>query len=200
MDKKLRISSKHNRMYEQTESAIQQTILKLLKSHRGRITAKQVAKMAGLTRQTIYNHHPNINQAIINNENVLIQEFSFELEKQLDKLSNIVNDHNGRIFYAMLIFMSRHREIFCPICSDFNNQELLYRMIDILYPKLDIAWLPKGTPAPNPDSERVETYQNICVGIIRRWGKLTNCNVKKSGQYVNQLIRATANIAQNDLL
>ncbi len=114
-------SCKHTRIYNETENKIQAAIRKLLRSHRGRITALKVAKVAKLTPQTIYNHHPNINQAIINNENTLVAEFSAGLDRQLGKLSNIIRDHNGRLFYALLIFMERHRGFFCPVCNDLNN-------------------------------------------------------------------------------
>ncbi len=200
MNEKVRQPKKHNKTFYDTEITIQKTILKLLKKHRGRITARQVAVASGLSRQVIYKHHPNINQAIINNENDLMDKLLSELDAQLEKLSHIVSDHNGRIFYAVLIFMARHREIFCPICSDLNNQELLYRIIDTLYPKLDILWLPKGISTPKRDSLRVVMYINSCVSIIREWGKNTNCDIKKSSKYIESLLRTTANAAQNRLI
>ena len=106
----------HNRRYEHSERAMQSAILKLLKRHRGRITAWQVAKAAGLSRQTIYNHHPNINQAIINNEEALVEEFLSGLDDRLRLLSRTTANPNGRIFYAILIFITQHKEVFCTIC------------------------------------------------------------------------------------
>ena len=189
----------HNRRYDRSERAIHKAILKLLGAYRGRLTARQVAKAAGLSRQTIYNHHPNINQAIVNNENALLEAFAAELDTQIEKLSNVVADTNGRIFYALLIFMAQRGEVFCPICTDLNNQGLLYQLMELVYPKLEIIWLPVGMPAPSVGSERVEAYLDRSVGIIRRWGKATNCDIKRSNRYINSLLRATSEAARNRL-
>ncbi len=186
----------HNRRYERSERALQSAILKLLKRHRGRLTARQVAKAAGLSRQTIYNHHPNINQAIINNEEALVEEFSSGLDDQLRLLSRTTANPNGRIFYAILIFMTRHKEVFCPICVDRNNQGLLYKIVEVVYPSLEITWLPIGVPAPEAGSERVETYIHKCVGVIRRWGEATHCDVRRGGRCVDSLLRTTEYLAQ----
>lgn len=186
----------HNRRYEHNERAMQSAILKLLKRHRGRITARQVAKAAGLSRQTIYNHHPNINQAIVNNEEALIEEFSSGLDDQLRLLSRTTASPNGRIFYAILIFMTQHKEVFCSICADRNNQELLYKIVEAVYPKLEITWLPIGVPAPEAGNERVEAYIHKCVGIIRRWGEATHCDVRRGGRYVDSLLRTTEDLAR----
>lgn len=187
----------HNRQYERSERAMQSAILKLLKRHRGRITARQVAKAAGLSRQTIYNHHPNINQAISNNEEALLLEFSSGLDDQLKLLSRTTASHNGRIFYAILIFMARHKEVFCQICADHNNQGLLYKVVEAAYPRLEIAWLPIGLPAPEAGSERVEAYIHKSVGIIRRWGKETHCDVRRGGRCVDSLLQATTEAARS---
>lgn len=190
----------HNRRYERSERAMQSAILKILKRHRGRITARQVAKAAGLSRQTIYNHHPNINQAISNNEETLLQEFSSGLDDQLKLLSRTTANPNGRIFYAILIFMARHKEIFCQICADRNNQGLLYKIVEAAYPRLEITWLPIGVPAPEAGSERVEAYIHKSVGIIRRWGKETHCDVRRGSRCVDSLLYATENAAQSRLV
>lgn len=187
----------HNRRYEHSERAMQSAILKLLKHHRGRITAQQVAKAAGLSRQTIYNHHSGINQAIINNEAALLQEFSSGLDDQLRLLSHTTANPNGRIFYAILIFMTRNKEVFCPICADHNNQGLLYKIVEAAYPRLEITWLPVGVPAPEANSERAEAYVHKLVGIIRRWGMDTHCDIRRGGRCVDSLLRATAEVAKN---
>lgn len=190
----------HNRRYEHSERAMQSAILKLLKRHRGRITAQQVAKAAGLSRQTIYNHHSSINQAIINNEAALLQEFSSGLDDQLRLLSHTTANPNGRIFYAILIFITRHKEAFCPICADRNNQGLLYKIVEAAYPRLEITWLPIGVPAPEEGSERVEAYIHKLVGIIRRWGVDTHCDVRWGGRCVDSLLRTTEDLARGGLI
>lgn len=189
----------HNSRYEHNERAIYNAILILMGAYRGRITARQVAKSAGLARQTIYNHHPNINQAIVNNEKALLQKFSSGLDQQIEKLSKVTTDTNGRIFYAIMIFMARHDDVFFPVCANINNQGLLYQIVEAAYPKLEISWLPVGPPAPCAGSERVESYLHKSVGIIRRWGKNTHCDVRRGERYINSLLRATEDAAQNRL-
>ena len=200
MDKKVRCRKvHHNRQYERSERAIQNAILTLMEVYRGRITARQVAKAAGLSRQTIYNHHSNINQAIVNNEKALLQKFSSGLDQQIERLSKVTTDTNGRIFYAIMIFMARHDDVFFPVCTNINNQGLLYQIVEAAYPKLEISWLPVGPPAPCAGSERVESYLHKSVGIIRRWGQRTHCDVRRGGRYINSLLRATEDAAQNRL-
>ena len=186
----------HNRRYEHSERAMQSAILKLLKRHRGRITAWQVAKAAGLSRQTIYNHHPNINQAIINNEEALVEEFLSGLDDRLRLLSRTTANPNGRIFYAILIFITQHKEVFCTICADLNNQGLLYKIMEAAYPRLEITWMPIGVPAPEAGSKRVEAYIHKCVGIIRRWGEDTHCDIRRGGRCVDSLLRTTEDLAR----
>ena len=198
----------HNSRYEHNERAIYNAILILMGAYRGRITARQVAKSAGLTRQTIYNHHPNINQAIVNNEKALLQKFSSGLDQQIEKLSKVTTDKNGRIFYAIMIFMARHDimifmarhdDVFFPVCTNINNQGLLYQIVEAAYPRLEISWLPVGLPAPCAGSERVESYLHKSVGIICRWGKVTHCDVRRGGRYINSLLRATEDATRNRL-
>ena len=124
----------HNQQYARNEREIQAAIRKLLKTYRGRITARQVAKAAGLTRQTVYNHHPNINRAIAENEHSLLTEFSITLEGQANRLQRVIKDANGRLFFSLLVFIAKHKETFGPICADVNNQGLLHSMVEAVYP------------------------------------------------------------------
>jgi len=108
----------HNTVFDRNELAIQKAILSLFATYRGRITARQVAKAAGLSRQTIYNHHADVHTAIVDGENAILEAFSDNLENQSQKLIGVISDPNSRLFYASMIFMAHRREIFCPICAD----------------------------------------------------------------------------------
>lgn len=196
---KKRAKITHNQRYVRSELVIYKAVLKLLKRQRGRITVRQIAKETGLSRQTLYNHHPNINQAIIESEDVLLEEFTAELDTQVEKLSNIMPDANWRIFYATLIFMARRGDIFCPICTDINNQGLLYRVVEAAFPRLQIDWLPKNIPAPAVGSERVDIFIRMMVEVIARWGAATRCDIRKANRYVNRLLRITEDAERNRL-
>lgn len=160
---------------------------------------RQIAKETGLSRQTLYNHHPNVNQAITESEDALLEEFAAELDIQVEKLSNIMPDANGRVFYAMLIFMARRGDIFCPICGDINNQGLLHRIVEATLPRLQIDWLPHNTPAPAVGSERVDIFMRMMVEVITRWGVATQCDIRKANRYVNRLLRITEDAERNRL-
>lgn len=189
----------HNKRYARSELTIYKTVLKLLEKQRGRITMRQIAKEAGLSRQTLYNHHPDVNQTITESEDALLEEFAAELDTQVEKLSNIMPDANGRVFYAMLIFMARRGDIFYPICADINNQGLLHRIAEAVFSRLRIEWLPKGTPAPAIGSERADLFMRITVEVISKWGMTTRCDIRKANRYVNRLLRITEDAERNQL-
>ena len=189
----------HNRQYNQSEQKIQKAILKLLRAYRGRITARQVAKAAGLSRQTIYNHHANLNQAIDENEDALLRDFSDALNTDDGRLVRLVADVNGRAFYSMLIFMAQRRELFCPICMEIHYQGILYRMAEVLYAKLEIDWLPKGMPAPAIGSERADMLVRMTVEVVSKWGVATECDIRRAGRYVNRWIRVVSDAAKKRL-
>ena len=187
----------HNQRYNRSELKIYKTVLKLLKKQRGRITMRQIARETGLSRQTLYNHHPNVNQAITESEDALLAEFAVELDGQIKRLSSIMPDVNGRVFYATLIFMARRGDIFCPICADINNQGLLHRIVETAFSRLQINWLPKGTPAPAIGSERADLFMRMMVEVISKWGAATRCDIRKANRYINRLLRITEDAERN---
>lgn len=190
----------HNQQYERNERAIQNAIRKLLKTYRGRITARQVAKAAGLTRQTVYNHHPNINRAISENEHSLLTGFSITLDGQAERLQKIIkNNANGRLFFSLLVFIAKHKETFGPICADINNQGLLHSMVEVVYPRLEVGWLPKGSPAPALGSERASMFVRMAVEVVSRWGCETECNVRRAGHYMARLQKIVDEAGRNRL-
>ena len=189
----------HNKQYERNERAIQSAIRKLLKTCRGRITARQVAKVAGLTRQTIYNHHPNINRAISEDEHSLLTEFSITLDGQAEKLRRSMTDANGRLFFSLLVFMAKHKETFGLICADVDNQGLLYRMVEVVFPRLEVGWLPKRSPAPALGSERASMVVCMVVNVVSRWGCETGCNVRRAGHYMARLQKIVDEAGRNRL-
>lgn len=193
------IVKKHNRIYYHSERVIQRAIFSLIGSFRGRLTARRVAEKAGLSRQTIYNHYPNIQTAITESEKAIIYLFPKELEQQRKRLSAVIPDANTRLFYATLVFMAHRRELFCLICADDNNQRVLQSMIELLCPKLEIIWLPKGSPTPTIDTQRAKMLIKVLSEVICEWCVFTNCDVQKANSYIRRLLRATEDAAMNRL-
>ena len=77
----------HNRKFRNNELTIQKAILKLMKIRSGRITAVQIAKEANISRQTLYEHYPDISTAPDRIERQIIVEFSNEVQKQINALA-----------------------------------------------------------------------------------------------------------------
>ena len=94
---------------------------------------------------------------------------------------------NRRAFASCFLFMTQRREVFCQVCCDMALQEIIYRMMVVLYPKLKLTWHPKGVPDPVITSERVDIYFRRMVGVICWWGRTTQCDIDKADPYVWQL-------------
>ena len=187
-------TNKHTARYRKNEALIRNAIFMLLPDHRGNLTAGQIARYANLSRLTVYNHHKNISRAIIEIEDELLEEFTAALDSPGIPVSTI-KDANRRYFFALFTFMHRHREVFCPVCMERQHVGLLLHMMRLLYPRLEVHWLPKGTPAPAIGSERADFFMWMLVGIISRWGMETKCSVKESGYYMGRIMRVIAAVS-----
>lgn len=82
-----------NRTYERNGHTILKAIFSLRRKYRGRFTAYQVAKAAGLSRKTVYQHYPDFDSAICESEKMLLNEFAHSFDDELQKLG-IVRDSN----------------------------------------------------------------------------------------------------------
>ena len=122
-----------------------------------------------------------------------------EIERQSQNLISLISDINTRLFYAVLVFMAKRRDLFSMICADINHQGVLYRMTEILYSRLEITWLPKGSATPVLGSERTDMLIRVLVEVFCKWSISTNCNVRKADRYIRRLLRATTDAAENRL-
>ncbi len=190
--------SVHNRLYYRNEHTIQKAAFSLIRRYRGRLTARQVAKTAGLSWRTVHRHCSDFDSVIAESEETILSEFSACFDKNLQKLQ-LVRDQNARLFYAMMVYMAHRRDVFCPICSDLNNQGILYRMTESVYQRLEIVWLPKGSPIPALESEKVKMLMRIIVEVLCEWSISTNCNVRRANHYIQRLLRAVSDAAANRL-
>ncbi|MBQ3418207.1 MAG: TetR/AcrR family transcriptional regulator [Ruminococcus sp.] len=183
--------TKHNLRYQRNNRTIQKAIILLRNTHRRQITLKQIAKKAKLTKRTLYVHYPDMNHVSSTVESELIAGYKAELEKQTDALSKVIPDKNKRVFYIMMLYMSMNKEVFVPVCKDIVNYSILHRIAEITYPKLSIIWFPITSLAPDIGSDRADMYISMCAEILSKWGYKTNCDIRKSGKYLNRLLRLT---------
>lgn len=187
----------HNRRYYRRRTAFFVTVLKLLRKYRGRVTVRQISKVAGFPRQVFYRYFKNINQAIADCESWLYQEY----KRYLDSVALRGTDAaiNRSYFTISFVFMAQNKEVFYQICSDMAIEDILYRMLKVLYPKLRLMWLPKGTPAPSVSSDRVDLYLRVLTGVICQWGKETNCDIDKAESYIRRMVKLTEDVTGRNI-
>ena len=186
----------HNRRFIKNTAALFAGTLKEIHKHRGRITVRRVTENAGMRRQSFYRHSKNIEQAIKDGEASLIRDFEDFLDSRVFTGSDAAV--NRRVFVSCFLFMTQRREVFCLICCDMALQEMIYRMMVVLYPKLKLTWYPKGVPDPAITSERVDIYFRRMVGVICWWGRTTQCDIDKADPYVWQLIAITDDVTSRN--
>ena len=187
---------RHNRRFIKNTAALFAGTLKEIHKHLGRITVRRVTENAGMRRQSFYRHSKNIEQAIKDGEASLIQDFEDFLDSRVFTGSDAAV--NRRVFVSCFLFMTQRREVFCLICCDMALQEMIYRMMVVLYPKLKLTWHPKGVPDPAITSERVDIYFRRMVGVICWWGRTTQCDIDKADPYVWQLIAITDDVTSRN--
>ena len=183
--------TKHNLRYQRNNKMIQKAIILLRNTHCRQITLKQIAKKAKVTKRTLYVHYPDMSHISSTIENELIADYKTELKKQKGALSKVIPDKNKRLFYILMLYMAMNKEVFVPICKDIVNYSILYRIAEITYSQLSIIWFPITSSVPDIGSDRADMYISMCAEILSKWGHKTNCDIRKSGKYLNRLLRLT---------
>ena len=182
---------KHSRRYEESDIRIIASLRKQKKAYRARVTVRQVIDGAGLKRSSFYYHYSDVNAAVEASENNILDSFLAFLENPPIRYRKKRGNPNRALFELMLLFMRRHKEIFREICDDINNQSVLYKMVEYVYPHLVIIWYPINQPAPVIGSERAEMLFRLIAEVITRWGKETHCDFKKADYYIDKLVKIT---------
>lgn len=189
-------SKNHNKGYWRSETKMLQAIFKALKRHRGKLSVAMISKELNLSRQAFYTHHHDINEAITAGEEALLGEFSDYLNEKCPPQQGGGHTSNRRLYTACFIFVSQRKSIFQQIASDIGQQHIFYRMAAIMYPRMTIEWLPLGSAAPSPDSERVELFLWCVARLVSRWASKEQCDFAKSGQYIKKLLAITEEIGK----
>ena len=191
--------SNHNDYYNRNHHNTLYAVLKATRKRSGRVTLDQVAKLTGVSRQALYNHYSDIRSAEFRGVGEMLADFESQFDKQDWKYSKMIPDNNKRVFYTIMIYMNQRRDLFNIICKEVRHHGIIHRMIKRAFRRLDLHWLPIGTPAPNFSSERVGMCISMFVEVIARWGRKTNCDIKKADHYLDRLIRVVKAAEQNAL-
>lgn len=89
----LKPKAQRNRIFKRNERSIRRAIFKLLITHRGRLTVKQVVKETGLSKRTVYVHYPDLGTAPEDIDQQIIHEFNEEIDSHMDSLVKIISNH-----------------------------------------------------------------------------------------------------------
>ena len=187
----------HNRRFYKRRTAIFSNILRALGKYRGCVTIRQISNVSGFPRQVFYRYFKSINQAIGECERWLHQEYELHLNSV--PLSDTDAAINRGYFTISFVFMAQNKEVFYQICSDMAVQDILYRMLKVLYPKLRLTWLPAGTPTPTINGERVDLYLRLLTGVICQWGKETKCDIDKAELYIRKMVKITEDVTGRNI-
>ena len=183
---------RRNLSYLRNNRIIQKAFIGLNKAHCWHITLKQIIGKTKLSKKTLYTHYPDIDKALVKIEQELLSEYKIEVDKNTRTLKKIMPDKNRRFFYVTMLFMSRNKGIFVPVCNDIANYTLLHRMMEMIYPRLDITWYPVNAPSPSIGNERVDMYISMCVEILSRWGNESKCDIGQCEEHLSRLLRLTS--------
>lgn len=183
---------KHNSRYKRNHDLLIASIRKHTKTYRARITVNQVVEDVGMARSSFYNHYPDVNSAIEASDAVLVKRFARFLEKPPLVYKKPSQNPNRYYYELTFLYMGRNKVIFRRVCDDINNQSLLYKMVETVYPRLQITWPTDNGRLPAIGSERVDMFLRMVVEVISRWGKETRCEYEAATPYINRLSVITA--------
>ena len=145
-----------NRRFFKNEYAILIAYYKL----RNYPSAKRLARIAGISRSTLYRHHKRVQFIPIDYEAFLLQSYICSIKKLIHKNANLKT-----IILRTLVFIVSNRELFRILFKD-NRKEIVKRMFEYLKPRILEEWHLSG----NID-KIYSVYKNGVLGIIEIWYK-----------------------------
>ncbi len=123
-------------------------------------SAKKLAKIAGVSRSTLYRHHKRVQSIPADCEEYLLQNYFKTIKKLLEK-----NPNFRVIFLRTLVFIRSNKELFKILFKD-NHKEIIKRMINHLKTVIVKEWHLSG------DVDTIfNIYANEVLGVIEIWHK-----------------------------
>lgn len=146
-----------NRRFRQTEEIIFKTYFSLNEE----IKMKELAKITGVSRVTLYRHHKTVNKILPDYEHYIYREFLKEVGRiGFEKRMNV-----RLYFYRMLSFILANKEVF-KVFFVRERTEVIKKMIKKAQPMISLKYhMPKN-------AEMIfEVYNNEILGVIEGWNK-----------------------------
>lgn len=153
----------------------------LFSKNPAKVSAKQIIQLAKICRQTFYNHHNNVVDAL--------NDTNKEMIKQFEELLHDVNNKyiSNRQFYLCLIRFIYHNKEKVLNQDDCFNRMLLYELLSSLKPQLNLMY-------PNYGKAFTELadwiYKEHISAILFYWMKCERCNPDQMNACVCSIDRA----------
>lgn len=164
-----------NKKFKKNENAIFLAYYKF----RDYPSAKTLARRAGISRATLYRHHPSPQSLPKNYEKYLLDAYAKKIKKLLKR-----NLPLKTLFLRTLVFIHNHRLILKALFKE-DHKEIIKKMLD----KLKNHILKEWNYAGNTD-KLYQVYQNEVLGIIETWGK-SDFSVKETATVLNDILYLT---------
>ena len=154
------LTEKHmlNRHFRKTEHIILIAYYRL----RDYPSAKKLAKLAKISRSTLYRHHHNIWKIPDDYETYLLVIYQRVINPYILK-----KDFSFKGYYfRTLIFISNHKEAFFLLFIE-GHKDIVKKMLDALKPRISAIYHISGR---NLD-KIYSIYSNEILGLIENWGR-----------------------------
>ena len=144
-----------NKRFRTTEKAIFVAYCKL----KDYPTAKKLARVAKISRTTLYRHHQKAQTIPIDYENYLIKAYTKTTKCLIKRAPDL-----KILILRTLIFIYNHREVIKALFND-NHKEIIKQMFRLLKPSIIDEWHLAGDLA-----KMYNIYANEVLGVIEAWG------------------------------
>ena len=143
-----------NKRYRKTEEAI----FRVFFGAKGIIAAKELARKAGISRITLYRHHPLVQNIALDYERYLLGEYA----KVMQRISGKEEVGLKIVYLQMLIFTVREKEVILALLKQ-GRRVIIEKMIWGIEPRImSELRLDKGA---------FELYVGGVFGLMDRWSK-----------------------------
>ena len=148
-------------------------------------SAKKLARIAGVSRSTLYRHHKRVQLISSDYEDYLLKNYRKTIKRFLANNSNLKN-----IYLRTLVFISSNREVFQALFKE-NRKDIVKRIINFIKPRIFAEWHLSG----NLDKIYC-VYANGVLAIIEIWYK-TNFSNQTLELALNDILYLTKNTRRN---
>ena len=147
-------------------------------------SAKKLAKLAGISRSTLYRHHPCPQKVLQDYEDYLLSVYKHRIKESLQKPETPIRN----IFFQTLIFIVNHKRVFLVLIK--GNSRIIERMLNTLKPVIS-----KEFSFITSSNKIYRIYENEVLGVIETWAS-QNFSDKKIHLVLNDIMFLTESARQ----